>query len=124
MERTSKPSYPDNLNGWVAEAVDVMRTRGIPGSAAAIHVAIEHESGGDPDATNYDDLNARAKNNSRGLMQVVPTTFRAYHVPGTSWDITDPVANICAACAYAADTYGSIDNVVATRCGGKCWKGY
>jgi SLT domain-containing protein len=32
-------------------------------------------------------------------------------VPGTSTDPFDPVANIAAACNYAADRYGSIDNV-------------
>jgi SLT domain-containing protein len=44
-------------------------------------------------------------------MQVIDPTFAAYHVDGTSWDIYDPVANIAAACNYAAHRYGSIDNV-------------
>ncbi|MDT0270812.1 lytic transglycosylase, partial [Streptomyces sp. DSM 44915] len=35
----------------------------------------------------------------------------AYHVEGTSENIYDPVANIVAACNYAADRYGSMDNV-------------
>ncbi|MFE6667202.1 lytic transglycosylase, partial [Streptomyces sp. NPDC057697] len=37
--------------------------------------------------------------------------FNAYHVAGTAHDLTDPVANITAAANYAADRYGSIDNV-------------
>ncbi|CAM5398865.1 Secreted protein OS=Streptomyces glaucescens OX=1907 GN=SGLAU_19755 PE=4 SV=1 [Streptomyces glaucescens] len=32
-------------------------------------------------------------------------------MPGTAYDPYDPVANIVAACNYAADRYGSIDNV-------------
>ena len=44
-------------------------------------------------------------------LQVIDPTFQAYHVSGTSWDPYDPVANITAACNYAAQRYGSIDNV-------------
>jgi SLT domain-containing protein len=32
-------------------------------------------------------------------------------VPGTIYDIYNPVSNIVAAANYAADRYGSIDNV-------------
>jgi SLT domain-containing protein len=42
---------------------------------------------------------------------VIDPTFQAYHVAGTSYDPYDPVANITAACNYAAQRYGSIDNV-------------
>ncbi|MEU6576067.1 transglycosylase SLT domain-containing protein, partial [Streptomyces sp. NPDC046805] len=48
---------------------------------------------------------------SKGLLQVINPTFNAYHVSGTSWNIYDPVANITAACNYAAARYGTIDNV-------------
>ncbi|WP_189204770.1 transglycosylase SLT domain-containing protein, partial [Streptomyces purpureus] len=48
---------------------------------------------------------------SIGLLQVIKPTFDAYHVPGTKNDQYDPVANITAACNYAAARYGSIDNV-------------
>ena len=48
---------------------------------------------------------------SKGLLQVIDPTFKAYHVAGTSWNIYDPVANITAAANYAAHRYGSIDNV-------------
>ena len=34
------------------------------------------------------------------------STFRAYHWPGTSWNIYDPLANIAAAINYARHTYG------------------
>ncbi|MYT60307.1 transglycosylase SLT domain-containing protein, partial [Streptomyces sp. SID7834] len=57
------------------------------------------------------DINAINGVPSKGLLQVIDPTFQAYHVPGTSMDSYDPVANITAACNYAADKYGSIDNV-------------
>jgi SLT domain-containing protein len=42
---------------------------------------------------------------------VIQPTFDAYHVAGTPDRLTDPIANITAAANYAADRYGSIDNV-------------
>ena len=42
---------------------------------------------------------------------MIQPTFSAYHVPGTSSNIYDPVANITAAYNYAYHRYGSIDNV-------------
>ncbi|MGE7435314.1 hypothetical protein [Kitasatospora sp. NPDC001175] len=42
---------------------------------------------------------------SRGGWQCVPGTFAAYHQPGTSTDIYDPVANCCASMNYVMDTY-------------------
>ncbi|MGW1378881.1 transglycosylase SLT domain-containing protein, partial [Streptomyces sp. NPDC002446] len=46
-----------------------------------------------------------------GLLQVIQPTFDRYHVSGTPHNLVDPVANITAAANYAADRYGSIDNV-------------
>ncbi|MBW8818734.1 MAG: transglycosylase SLT domain-containing protein, partial [Streptomyces sp.] len=66
---------------------------------------------GNPNAINNWDINAINGIPSKGLLQVIPPTFRAYHVAGTSWNIYDPVANITAAANYAADRYGSMDNV-------------
>jgi hypothetical protein len=103
--------YTDTLDGWIHEAVSVMRKHGIPGSYAAIYRNIIRESGGNPRAVNNWDANAAAGTPSKGLLQTIEPTFRAYHVPGTSWDVFDPVANIAAACNYAASRYGSIDNV-------------
>ncbi|MFD8818789.1 transglycosylase SLT domain-containing protein, partial [Streptomyces sp. NPDC059627] len=57
------------------------------------------------------DSNAAKGTPSKGLLQVIDPTFNAYHVAGTSFDIYDPVANITAACNYAAARYGSMDNV-------------
>ncbi|MEU9060345.1 LysM peptidoglycan-binding domain-containing protein [Streptomyces sp. NPDC048430] len=104
-------SYTDDLDGWIKESLAVMAEHGIPGSYEGIHRNIIRESAGDPQAINNWDINAINGVPSKGLLQVIDPTFQAYHVPGTSMDSYDPVANITAACNYAADKYGSIDNV-------------
>ncbi|MFE5512533.1 transglycosylase SLT domain-containing protein [Streptomyces sp. NPDC056529] len=105
------PQYTDNLDGWIRESLDVMARHGIPGSYEGIHRNIMRESSGNPLAINNWDINAVNGTPSKGLLQVIEPTFLAYHVPGTAMDLYDPVANITAACNYAADRYGSIDNV-------------
>ncbi|MFI8369729.1 transglycosylase SLT domain-containing protein [Streptomyces sp. NPDC085466] len=103
--------YADNLDGWIRESLDVMARYGIPGSYDGILRNVMRESSGNPRAVNLWDSNAAKGTPSKGLLQVIDPTFAAYHVPGTSLDPYDPVANITAACNYAADRYGSIDNV-------------
>ncbi|MFH8476176.1 transglycosylase SLT domain-containing protein [Streptomyces sp. NPDC018000] len=105
------PVYADNLDGWIRQALDIMEVHGIPGSYDGLHRNIMRESSGNPNAINGWDINAQNGIPSKGLLQVIPPTFDAYHVPGTSTNIYDPVANITAAANYAADRYGSIDNV-------------
>ncbi|CAL9472257.1 transglycosylase SLT domain-containing protein [Streptomyces sp. Tu 3180] len=107
----STTTYPDNLDGWIRESLSVMAQHGIPGSYEGIHRNVMRESSGNPAAVNNWDSNAAAGTPSKGLLQVIDPTFQAYHVPGTAFDPFDPVANITAACNYAADRYGSIDNV-------------
>ncbi|MFG3255887.1 transglycosylase SLT domain-containing protein [Streptomyces sp. NPDC048172] len=107
----AKPSYPDNLDGWIREARSIMKKHGIPGSYDGIKRNIIRESGGDPNVSNDWDINAKNGVPSKGLLQVIQPTFDAYHVKGTPKNLTDPVANIVAACNYAADRYGSMDNV-------------
>ncbi|WP_084487753.1 transglycosylase SLT domain-containing protein [Nocardia sienata] len=112
LPETIQPvSYSNNLDGWIRNALHVLGRHGIPASYDGIHRNAMRESGGDPQAINTYDSNAAAGTPSKGLMQVIDPTFQAYHVDGTSWDIYDPVANIAAACNYAAHRYGSIDNV-------------
>ncbi|MFF3821359.1 transglycosylase SLT domain-containing protein [Streptomyces bluensis] len=104
-------TYTNDLDGWIREALDVMAKNGIPGSYEGIHRNIMRESSGNPQAINNWDSNAAKGTPSKGLLQVIDPTFAAYHVAGTANDPYDPVANIVAACNYAADRYGSIDNV-------------
>ncbi|MDT0347060.1 transglycosylase SLT domain-containing protein [Streptomyces litchfieldiae] len=110
-EKADEPEYPDNLDGWIREALAIMDEHGIPGSYEGIHRNIMRESSGDPNAINTWDINAINGTPSKGLLQVIQPTFDAYHVEGTAYDLYDPVANIVAACNYAADRYGSMDNV-------------
>jgi hypothetical protein len=111
LKKAAVKKYPNNLDGWIRESLAIMKKHGIPGSYNGIHRNIMRESSGNPMAINNWDINAINGIPSKGLLQVIPPTFKAYHVPGTSWNIYDPVANITAACNYAADRYGSIDNV-------------
>ncbi|MEV4438654.1 transglycosylase SLT domain-containing protein [Streptomyces sp. NPDC049577] len=104
-------AYGDNLEGWIAQALDIMHAKGIPGSYDGVKRNIMRESTGNPKAINDWDVNAVNGVPSKGLLQIIDPTFKAYHVEGTSWDIWDPVANIVASCNYAADKYGSMDNV-------------
>ncbi|MFM9446660.1 transglycosylase SLT domain-containing protein [Streptomyces acidiscabies] len=103
--------YPDTLDGWIRESLAIMAQKGIPGSYDGIYRNIIRESSGNPWAINDWDSNAAAGTPSKGLLQVIDPTFQAYHVAGTAYDPYDPVANITAACNYAAAVYGSIDNV-------------
>ncbi|WP_459962157.1 transglycosylase SLT domain-containing protein [Nocardia sp. IFM 10818] len=105
------PVYPNNLDGWIRQALDIMHAKGIPGSYDGIYRNIIRESSGNPQAINLYDSNAAMGIPSKGLLQVIDPTFAAYHVEGTPFDVWDPVANIVAACNYAAHRYGSMDNV-------------
>ncbi|WP_404194205.1 transglycosylase SLT domain-containing protein [Streptomyces tauricus] len=107
----SATTYTNDLDGWIRQSLDVMAKQGIPGTYDGIYRNIIRESSGNPQAMNNWDSNAVAGTPSKGLLQVIDPTFTAYHVTGTSLDPFDPVANITAACNYAAARYGSIDNV-------------
>ncbi|GAA0396123.1 transglycosylase SLT domain-containing protein [Streptomyces luteireticuli] len=104
-------AYGNDLDGWINQALDIMRAKGIPGSYEGIKRNVLRESTGNPQAINDWDVNAVNGVPSKGLLQIIDPTFKAFHVDGTSWDIYDPVANIVASCNYAAKTYGSMDNV-------------
>ena len=101
---------------YVAEALDVM---GITDPQArqrwaqGLMTAAARESSFNPLAINLTDSNAHGAaaadgyfgNSSRGGLQTIPTTFAAYHQPGTSTNIYDPVANISAAMNYVMGRY-------------------
>ncbi|MCC0100721.1 transglycosylase SLT domain-containing protein [Streptomyces flavotricini] len=108
---SATPASSHRIDAWIKHSLVVMKANRIPGSYNGIHRNLMRESSGDAFAINLWDSNAKAGIPSKGLMQVIDPTFRTYHVNGTSWDIYDPIANIAAACNYAAHRYGSIDNV-------------
>ena len=68
------------------------------------------ESNGNPNAVNNWDINAKNGTPSKGLMQVIDPTFRAYAMPGFNTNIYDPLSNILASIKYALATYGSLTN--------------
>ncbi|MCX5139352.1 MULTISPECIES: transglycosylase SLT domain-containing protein [unclassified Streptomyces] len=103
--------YGNNLDGWIKESLAIMKAKGIPGTYDGLHRNIIRESSGNPRAINDWDVNAVNGVPSKGLLQIIKPTFDAYHVGGTPHDQYDPVANITASANYAADKYGSIDNV-------------
>ncbi|MEV0176397.1 transglycosylase SLT domain-containing protein [Streptomyces sp. NPDC050803] len=104
-------TYANNLDGWIKHALDIMDEHNIPGTYNGLYRNIMRESSGNPNAINNWDINAINGTPSIGLLQIIKPTFDAYHVPGTAWSQYDPVANLTAAANYAADRYGSIDNV-------------
>ncbi|MGW2277140.1 transglycosylase SLT domain-containing protein [Streptomyces sp. NPDC001770] len=106
-----KPVYADNLDGWIRESLAIMKEKGIPGTYEGLHRNIIRESSGNPRAINDWDINAQNGVPSIGLLQIIKPTFDYYHVPGTVHSQYDPVANITASANYAADKYGTIDNV-------------
>ena len=93
------------LNGWIAEALQVLD---LPQSLApSVKRIILKESGGNPRAINTWDSNARRGTPSQGLMQTIPSTYRAYvHPDFADRAITDPVANITAGVRYMIANYG------------------
>lgn len=99
---------------WIAQG---MRAAGVSGAdwANGLGIIAHYESGGNPNAINLSDSNAAMGDPSRGLLQEIGATFSAYHVPGTSDNIFDPVANVAAGIRYIEAVYGGIDNVPGVR---------
>jgi hypothetical protein len=88
---------------WAGLVLQALAMEGLP--ASYLHYVLyqmQTESGGNPNAINNWDSNAAAGDPSRGLMQTIMSTFLAYHWPGTSFNIYDPLANIAAALNYGA----------------------
>lgn len=109
--RYEKSFAPGHVRHRIAAALDRM---GICDPAArrnwlrGYETLIARESGGRPDAVGL--------GSARGIAQTIPATFAHYHQPGTSTNIYDPVANICASMNYVIHRYGvslSGDNLAA-----------
>ena len=69
---------------------------------------MQTESGGNPNAINNWDINAINGTPSKGLMQVIDPTFRAYARPGFDQNVWDPLSNMLASIRYAVSRYGSL----------------
>jgi hypothetical protein len=105
------------VEAWINQAFQALEADGVPASElneAGVLLIIEHESSGNPNAINNWDSNAKAGDPSRGLMQVIGTTFDEYKLPGHD-NIYNPVDNIIAGVRYALSRYGSIQNVPGVK---------
>ncbi|WDO09963.1 phage tail tape measure protein [Streptomyces murinus] len=104
---------------WASDVKLVLSMLGAPASALnAVLTRIGIESGGNPNAINLWDSNAKAGHPSQGLMQTIPETFNAYAGPFKSRGITDGLASIYAGVNYAMHRYGKSWISVMTRPGG------
>ena len=81
---------------------------------------MNQESSGDPKAINNWDSNAKRGTPSKGLMQVIEPTFRAYALKGYNTNIWDPLSNIIASMRYAISRYGNLFKAY-DRKGGYAW---
>jgi SLT domain-containing protein len=96
-----KAVAPGRVGHWIAAALDhlgivdpVARRNWIRG----YQTLIARESGGRPAVVGL--------GSAQGVAQTIPATFARYHQRGTSTNIYDPVANICASMNYVIDRYG------------------
>ena len=86
----------------------------------ALLTQMQHESGGNPNAINNWDINAKRGTPSKGLMQVIDPTFHANAMAGYNTNIYDPLSNMIAAINYTVKRYGSLYNGWTAR----GYKGY
>lgn len=105
---------------WRESVVRALEANGIEPTAfriSKILATIQKESGGDPNAQNNWDINARMGDPSIGLMQTIGRTFNAYKHPGHD-NIRNGYDNLLAAINYIKHRYGTSDaafNYVATH---------
>jgi Transglycosylase SLT domain len=93
---------------WRAVALQALALARAPASwIGSLLRRMNQESGGNPNAINLWDFNARAGIPSQGLMQVIPPTFARWAGDLFRRGIRDPLANIYAAIRYTIATYGS-----------------
>ena len=103
---------------WRGTVLKALRILGLPSGLAGITLKrMNQESGGNARAINNWDINARMGNASRGLMQVIPPTFKAYRHPSYSSNIFDPLANILASMRYALSRYGGLTRAYGRKGG-------
>jgi LysM repeat protein len=112
-----KNTVGGQVGAWIAQAQGILERAGVPLSkmnASDIALIIRYESGGNPNAQNNWDSNAKAGHPSIGLMQTIGPTFNRWKLPGHN-NIRNPIDNIIAGVRYAIARYGSISNVPGVR---------
>ncbi|MFE7605780.1 tape measure protein [Brachybacterium paraconglomeratum] len=95
---------------WLPVATQALQMEGLftRDNRAALLRRMNQESGYDPRAINDWDSNARRGTPSKGLMQVIDPTFRAFARPGYDKNIWDPLSNILASIRYTRSRYSSL----------------
>jgi SLT domain-containing protein len=112
-----------NVAGWITQALGIT---GAPSSwLGPLSTLVQKESGGNPNAINLWDSNAKAGHPSKGLFQTIDSTFNAYAMKGLG-GIYNPIANAVAGIRYIMSRYGSVFNVpgIKSMMGGGKYKGY
>lgn len=103
------PSLGTGVEQWRSVVDQALAILGQPTSYDNIVLnQMRTESSGNPNAINLTDINAQRGIPSKGLVQVIDPTFRAYAVPPYNQNIWDPLSNVLAGVNYAIHRYGSI----------------
>ena len=100
------------VSQWRSTVARALKMEGQYSAANVIRTLFQMktESGGNPKAINLWDSNAKKGIPSKGLMQVIDPTFKAYARKGFDKNIYDPLSNILASIRYAISRYGSLAN--------------
>nr|DAL94034.1 MAG TPA: tail tape measure [Caudoviricetes sp.] len=95
---------------WRNLAIKALKMEGqySAGNLGSLLFQMQTESGGNPNAINLWDSNAAAGHPSKGLLQTIDSTFKAYARPGYDKNVYDPLSNILASIRYAVARYGSL----------------
>lgn len=101
----------DPVNRWAPLNTTTLNMLGLwsPENAAAGMLQIRTESTGDPLSFNDWDTNFTKRGTpSKGLRQIIGTTFDANAVPGFDKNIWDPVSNLLSTASYGRNRFGTI----------------
>lgn len=109
---STRSSLSGSVDSWLTQALQL--TGQSISDLPALEIIAQHESGGDPNAINLTDSNAQAGHPSKGLMQMIDSTFSQYELPGHN-KIYNPVDNAASAIEYMISRYGSVENVPGVR---------
>lgn len=99
------------VSQWIPTVTRALKMLGLYSEANVKRTLfqMQTESGGNPRAINLWDSNAKKGIPSKGLMQVIDPTFKAYAHPNFNKNIYDPLSNILASLRYATARYGSLE---------------
>lgn len=105
-----------NATSWLTAALGLTGTpmSWLPG----LQKLVRAESGGNPNAINKSTVLGQ---HATGLLQMLPSTFRAYMLGGHG-NILNPIDNAAAAIRYIKSRYGSVYNTPLFR--GGSYRGY